>query len=180
MNQRAENRRKATRDSWGYVAMPEQKSRLPFQRVFTQAEYDRISLGLIPREMENKWFIYLENQILYFHRSWTGFCIYQLHLESSGDTWVVTDTWVNRDNEQFGTETTDDYEMAVLSFLIDNLLLGKSNPFPLPDNLPANSPAGAYQHHITGTGYAEKPITPRDPRDSLLERLKKLFLRADR
>ena len=31
--------------------------------------------------MEDKWFIFMENGILYFHRSWTGVCIYQVHFD---------------------------------------------------------------------------------------------------
>jgi hypothetical protein len=173
MNQQVEDKQKATRGEWNAIALPEQKSRLAFQRTFTPQEIDRISLGLIPEAMEDKWFIYLEDQVLYFHRSWTGFCIYELHLELADDVWVIRETWVNRDNEQYRTEaTTEDYDRALLSFLIDNLLLRKSNPFPIPDNLSSDLPAGAYQHHIAGTGYTE---TPMRPQDSLWERLKKLF-----
>lgn len=54
----------------------------PFKRVplrnltLTTKEYARLSLGLIPEEMEDKWFIYLEDNKLYCHRSWTGLCAY--------------------------------------------------------------------------------------------------------
>jgi len=161
MNQQPENERKATRDSWKTFAMPAQRSRLAWQRTFTQQEFDRISLGLIPAAMEDKWFIYLEDRVLYFHRSWTGFCIYQLHLEPAGDCWAVTEVWVNRDSEQYKA-TPDDYDNALLSFLIDNLLLGKRHPFPLPNNLSPQSLPGVYQHHIAGTGYPEKPVPSQD------------------
>ena len=173
MNQEDERRQMATRDSWKSIAMPEQRGQLPFQRVFTQPEFERVSFGLIPAAMEDKWFIFYEDQSVYFHRSWTGFCVYQLQLEQADDNWEVKETWINRNNEQYKSESrTDEYDMKLLAFLIDNLLLGKRDPFPLPNNLPANMPPGAYQHHIVGTGYAEKPIVPKD---SLLERLKKLF-----
>jgi hypothetical protein len=161
MNQPTEHQQKATREAWKTVAMPEQKSRLAWPRTFTSQEFDRLSRGLIPAAMEDKWFIYLEDQVLYFHRSWTGFCIYQLHLKPAGDGWAATEAWVNRDNEQYKA-TSDDYDSALLAFLIDNLLLGKRHPFPMPNNLSPQTPPDIYQHHIAGTGYPEKPVPSQD------------------
>ena len=45
---------------------------LPYQRGFSDEELARISNGLIPGKMEDKWFIFYEEPYLYFHRSWTG------------------------------------------------------------------------------------------------------------
>jgi hypothetical protein len=39
---------------------------------FTEEEYAKLQKGLIPTAMEDKWFIYCENDCLHFHRSWTG------------------------------------------------------------------------------------------------------------
>lgn len=46
--------------------MPGQKSRLELQRIFTDQEYQRFCLGLIPEEMEDKWFIFEEGGWLRF------------------------------------------------------------------------------------------------------------------
>jgi hypothetical protein len=55
--------------------------------------------------MEDKWFIYHDSGWVYFHRSWTGFCIYKLRFEQVGDQFVVREAWVTRDREQY---TNDD------------------------------------------------------------------------
>ena len=70
----------ATRQSWSNIPLPEQRASLSFEREFTQEEYELIRHGLIPEAMEDKWFIFLEDDVLYFYRSWTGNCIYQLSL----------------------------------------------------------------------------------------------------
>ena len=36
---------------------------------------DQIRAGHIPEMMEDKWFIYWQDDRLFFHRSWTGYCI---------------------------------------------------------------------------------------------------------
>jgi len=134
--------------------MPVEKSRLSFERSFTQDEYRIISKGVIPVEMEDKWFIFLEDDALYFHRSWTGTCIYELKLERRGEEYIIADAWVNRNSEQYGRDD-DSYDASLLGFLIDNFLLGRMTSFPMPQDLPKDLPEGAYQHHISGSGYPE-------------------------
>jgi hypothetical protein len=156
------DRKVATRESRKKVLpMPASKSRLSIKREFTQEEYNRIALGLIPLSMDEKWFIFLENDWLYFHRSWTGACIYQLRLENHEGNYSVAEAWVNRDPNQYKC-TDDAYDVALISFLIDNFLLGKRTPFPLPSDVPKDLPKGAYQHHISGSGYPEAHVAKHD------------------
>jgi len=146
--------KKAERNSWQTVPMPESRSCLAFAREFTQEEYNQISLGLIPQEMEDKWFIFLEDNQFFFYRSWTGHCIYQLRLERKEQGYSVAEAWVNRDSKQY-SNIDDKHDIALLNFLIDNLLLGRHSPFPVPTDLPKNVPTGLYQHHVAGTAYPE-------------------------
>jgi len=71
-------------NSWKTKSMPEETPVLDFKAEFGEEEFKRISYGLIPKEMEDKWFIYLQNNILYFHRSWTGYCIFKIVFTRSG------------------------------------------------------------------------------------------------
>jgi hypothetical protein len=171
MNQDSQTRKTAKRDSWRTAPMPELRKRVPFERQFTQEEFALMSLGVIPVEMEDKWFIFLEDSQLFFHRSWTGHCIYQLRLEKRAHGYLAAEAWVNRDKDQYQS-TDDEEDMALLSFLIDNLLLGQRTPFPTPKTLPENVPPGLYQHHIAGTAYPEGAVSNKV---SLLGRLRQLF-----
>lgn len=145
---------KAQRNSWKTLPMPNKTAQLPYARVFSLEEHARISLGLIPRQMEDKWFIFLEDDRLYLHRSWTGMCVYQIQLQQKEDKYIVTDALVNRDPEQY-QETDVNFDAAILNFLVENFLLGKRISFPVPSNLPTDTPKGVYQHHISGSGYPE-------------------------
>ncbi len=148
------SREKASRESGQSLPMPEQRKRLLIERTFTQHEFDRISLGLIAHEMEDKWFVFAEDMQVNFHRSWTGHCIYQIRLEKRDEEYAVAEAWVNRDQEQY-RNNDDDYDIALLFFLIDNFLLGKNTPFPLRGDLPENLPKGIYQHNVSGTAHPE-------------------------
>ena len=142
----------AHRDSWKNLPLPAQRARLPVERTFTGRDYNRLAHGLIPGSMDDKWFIFMENETLFFQRSWTGVCIYQVQLDGQHR---IEDAWVNRDTEQY-KETNIEYDSKLLYFLIDNLLLGHNMPFPVSPNIPSGLPDGVYQHHVSGTAYPQK------------------------
>jgi hypothetical protein len=113
--------------------------------------------------MEDKWFVYFEAPYLYFHRSWTGLAVYRVALERQNETTRVAEAlWANELANQ--GKTTPAYEAQLLGFLVSNLLLGRRDPFPVPESLlDASTPAGVYQHHMAGTGYREQAV-PTQPK----------------
>jgi len=114
----------ARRDSWNISPLPERKKLIDFKHSYTQREYDKLKLGFIPEEMEDKWFIFMEDDRLYLHRSWTGYCIYEIHLASNGNGYQVAEAWVNRDPTQY-QETNDETDVEWVRQLIDHILLKK-------------------------------------------------------
>jgi ADP-ribosyl-[dinitrogen reductase] hydrolase len=93
-------------------------------RRFSDAEVARLRLGCIPEEMEDKWFLYWKDDALYFHRSWTGFCIYVARFRREADGWRMIEADLNRDPEQYlGRDEATDATMV--SQLIDVLLLDR-------------------------------------------------------
>ena len=120
----------ATRQSFhGAHPFPEQRTRLSFDRVFTADEYELIRKGVIPQTMDDKWFIFLEDDVLYFHRSWTGFCVYQVSIKKDGAHFQVVEALASRDSSQYSS-TDDDFDLQLLSYLIDEFLLLRSPIFP--------------------------------------------------
>ena len=124
------NSQTATREAWHDIkSLPQQRATISIERVFTEKEYELIRRGVIPESMDDKWFIFLEDDVLYFHRSWTGFCIYQVRLEKDGAQYRVVEALANRDSEQF-SGTDEHYDTELLTFLIDEFLLRRSPIFP--------------------------------------------------
>jgi len=140
----------ATSASWRIKPLPEQRAPLPYERRFSAAEHARLAQGLVPAQMEDKWFIYLEDGLLRFHRSATGTCIYGVRLETEGDGSVVKEAWVSRAPGEY-TRTDDAYDARLLSFLVERLLLGaREVPFPVPDAIVGGDKASLYRHHVVG------------------------------
>lgn len=153
----------ATRDSWKILPLPTARADLAFTESFAPEEFERMKRGLIPRQMEDKWFIYFESPWLYFHRGWTGLCIYAIRFESSANEASAVESWVSRDSTQY-RETRTDYDRLVAKFLIDAFLLGKRATFPVPSDLPVDTPKGIYQHHLVGRAYPEATFPAGSPR----------------
>jgi hypothetical protein len=112
----------AQRDHWKTVPMSDQQVTLPIEQTYNRAEMARIRRGLIPHEMEDKWFIFYEDDVLYFHRSWTGFCVYEAEFAAQEDGFAVTRLVANRDPEQY-RETDDERDVASFRHLVRVLLI---------------------------------------------------------
>lgn len=97
----------AQRDDWNTSEMPEQQDTFIYQRSFTRKQMTALRRGNIPKEMEDKWFWYMEGDTLYAYRSWTGCCIYRIDFKADNHHLVT----VNRDPEQNEcTSTAEDAE----------------------------------------------------------------------
>jgi len=110
----------ALRDDWKTTPLPAQRKVLALDRLYTPEEFNRIAAGVRPGGMECKWFIFHEEPWLYLHRSWTGFCIYQVRFEPMNGQYRVVEVLVSRDPTQYGS-TNDRRDILLLAILLDRL-----------------------------------------------------------
>jgi ADP-ribosylglycohydrolase len=90
---------------------------------FSTKQFAKLKTGIVPRQMEDKWFIYYEKNWLFFHRSWTGFGIYKANLQKVEDGYSIKEFWAERNKEKYNNED-DDTDIETFSFLIARGLLG--------------------------------------------------------
>jgi len=102
--------------------MPAQQTTVALDRAFPKDQAALLKLGFLPQDMQDKWFIYFEKDVLHFHRSWTGYCIYQVSFTQEGDALRMTQALVNRDPEQY-QETSAERDRQNISQVIDAFLL---------------------------------------------------------
>jgi hypothetical protein len=109
----------ATRSSWKASPMPAQRTSLSLEMTFSRSEMQQIAAGCVPEQMEDKWFIFYEPPWLYLHRSWTGFCIYQVRIEPDSDRYRVAEAMANRDASQHHGQSAEQ-DALLLSILLYN------------------------------------------------------------
>jgi ADP-ribosyl-[dinitrogen reductase] hydrolase len=113
---------KATRASWQNIPIDDPK-RIDISLRFTDDQFSSLTKGLIPEEMEDKWFIFYEDGWLYFHRSWTGFGIYKAQLIKETDGYSINEFQAERNREKYSCND-DNHDTDDISFLIARGLLG--------------------------------------------------------
>lgn len=129
---------------------------IPYEATFDADQFSRLKIGLIPEQEDDKWFVYYEEPHLFFHRSWTGAAAFRVTLGPADGGACVTEASLAMDvaDEDVGGP---DYYARLLDFLISNLLLGESKPFPMPQDFEEPYP-GQLQHHVAGTRFPETPL----------------------
>lgn len=105
---------------WKTEPLPGRVAALPFTRTFSVAEFTRLQQGLVPEEMEDKWFVVWHGDALWLHRSWTGFCIYRVGFAVGGDEVAIAEVIVNREPEQYTGSDKDD--LSALGNILDSVL----------------------------------------------------------
>ncbi|HLJ87791.1 MAG TPA: hypothetical protein VKZ53_13280 [Candidatus Angelobacter sp.] len=135
---------------------------VPYQATFDAEQFSRLKDGLIPKQMEDKWFIYYEEPYLFFHRGWTGQPVYRVKLQRLNDGAETTEAlWSKELAKDSGLDR--EYQAHLIDFLISNLLLGQIKAFPAPSGM-NESKHPLFQHHVSGTSY---PIAESGPNGRL-------------
>jgi len=109
----------AQQSDWKNEPMPTSSKALTFSAVYALEEFQEIILGLIPEEMEDKWFIYYDEPWLYLHRSWTGYCIYKVRFQEHPSGFQAVEALVNCEPSQYEARD-DEAEGRLLKILLDS------------------------------------------------------------
>ena len=105
----------ATKNDWQITSMPVLNTSFQIKRHFSEAQMYALSKGSIPCDMDDRWFFYREDDCLYMHRSWSGFCIYIIHLNPTTDVHTVI---ANRDPKQYSCDDVD-VDTQIVNELLD-------------------------------------------------------------
>ena len=63
------------------------------------------------------WFVFHEDGWVFFHRSWTGYCVYQVRFERIDDEYVAVESWVTRDSKEYNNNDIEK-DVRQLSLLL--------------------------------------------------------------
>ena len=108
----------ASRGDWKNQPMPATRRAITLSRVYSPEEFVRIKEGLVPEDMEDKWFFFFEEPWLYCHRSWTGYCIWQVRFEQSDAGARTAEVLANREPKEY-SEDDDISDSMLLAVLLD-------------------------------------------------------------
>jgi hypothetical protein len=107
--------------------MPAARSRVDVARTFTADELSRLELGMMPQGMDDHWAAFMEDDWLYFLRSWSGICKYMVKIERLPDgTGRITEVWASMKDR---VTLTLDHDVRLIRWLVERVL-GNDWPYP--------------------------------------------------
>ena len=116
-----------TRESFGDlhpIVRPEPLRPLS-DRIWTADEWERIRRGSQARDMDEKWHVFAEGDVVFLHRSWTGRGIYEVSFSPvAGGGRKMTSAVVETDPESY-RRTSDDFDRLMLELIISTVVLGE-------------------------------------------------------
>ena len=116
--------KKATKNDWELFPLPDKHVSLAVNRTFDRYQMERIKMGVVPRDMDERWLIYYEDDTLYLHRSWTGYCAFAVRFNVLDEGSArMYECLASREELQYAS-SEDAEDLKLLNSIIDELLIG--------------------------------------------------------
>nr|WTB36023.1 hypothetical protein OG781_09590 [Streptomyces sp. NBC_00830] len=132
-------------------------SQLP-GRIWTDEDWDQIRQGYRARDMDEKWNVFAEGDVLFMHRSWTGHGVYEASFApTTGGGRRIASAVVEADRERY-RGMGDEYDCLMMELIISAIVLGEPAA-ELRDGLveltarasgKSDLPSGAVEHSALG------------------------------
>ncbi|WP_328834772.1 hypothetical protein [Streptomyces europaeiscabiei] len=139
------------------ISTPRLVSQFP-DRVWTDEDWDRIQRGYRARDMDEKWNVFVEGDVLFMHRSWTGHGVYEVSFApAAGRGRRIASAVVEVDGERYRSRG-DEYDCLMMELIISAIVLGEPAA-ELRDGLveltarasgKKDLPSGVVQHSVLG------------------------------
>ena len=104
--------------NWKNYPMSSKRERLKINKHYDINELTKIQEGHLPKSMDDRWFIYYQDDWLYFHRSWTGYCIYEVKLKITEEGADIDEAWMSSDLKYYRSMGRDE-DINILLDLIE-------------------------------------------------------------
>jgi hypothetical protein len=106
------------------ISTPRPVSRLP-DRVWTDEDWDRIRYGYAARDMDEKWNVFAEGDVVFMHRSWTGLGVYEVSFAPAADGGRRIASAVVEAGGERRRSTGDEYDCLMMELIISAIVLGE-------------------------------------------------------
>jgi hypothetical protein len=93
-------------------------------RVWTEAEWRRIEAGYRAGSMEERWLVFAENDVVYLHRSWTGYGIFEATFGPVEGGHRIVSAVVETAEGRYSARS-DELESLMLELILRAIVLGQ-------------------------------------------------------
>ncbi|WP_351237278.1 hypothetical protein [Streptomyces sp. NPDC002133] len=94
-------------------------------RIWSDKEWERIQLGYWSRDMDEKWAVVAEGEVVFLHRSWTGYGVFEATFAPvEGGGWRIASAVVETGRGGLHGNVAD-YDCLMLELVISTIVLGE-------------------------------------------------------
>jgi tetratricopeptide (TPR) repeat protein len=119
-------RQTASRNSWENYPMSDIKIKQLFTIGIPDEFYKNLKKGLVPETEEDKWFVYYEDDKVYFHEAESGICVYEMHIKYDKVLSRYTEVFCEGDESKY--IINESLEFSFFSFILFILNLDSMGP----------------------------------------------------
>lgn len=112
----------ATKGDWKTVELSGNIQEYPLDRSFPTNDSELLQQGFIPKTINDRWFIYSENNKIYIHNSWSGTCRYVISFCKKRKKIVLTSFTTGKISQK-----ELPHERKAINHIIDTVLLHHSS-----------------------------------------------------
>ncbi|RSM34836.1 hypothetical protein DMA12_46640 [Amycolatopsis balhimycina DSM 5908] len=106
------------------IAVPQSIAVLPDRR-WTADEWGQIRMGYRSPDMDHRWDVLVEGDVVFMHRSWTGYGIYEVTFTlTTGGGRTVGSALVETDPQRHRRQS-DDHDRLTIELIITSIMLGE-------------------------------------------------------
>ncbi|MGS2619315.1 hypothetical protein ACVCAH_33050 [Micromonospora sp. LZ34] len=106
------------------IVAPMPMAELP-TRTWSDEQWERITLGYEARDMDEKWNVFVEDQVTFLHRSWTGNGIFEASFSSvGGGGWRISAATVESDPSRY-RRSSERYDRVMVELVLSAIVLGE-------------------------------------------------------
>lgn len=135
------------------IVAPVSMTLLPM-RVWTEEQWERIKCGYRAQDMDEKWDVFVEDQVAFLHRSWTGNGIFEATFSPAGGGWRISGAVVGAARAR---AVPAELNRVLLELVLCAVVLGEPAAglraelvrLSVPADCPA-PPRGAIEHSVLG------------------------------
>ncbi len=125
-------------------------------RVWSQEQWERIERGYRAQGMDEKWDVFVENHVVFLHRSWTGRGVFEASFSPVDGGWHISAAVVESTSER-ARKASAELNRVLLELVLSAIVLGEPATglraelvrLSLPQGRPA-PPEGVIEHSILG------------------------------
>ncbi|MCF0092083.1 hypothetical protein [Micromonospora sp. MH99] len=128
------------------------------ERTWSDEQWKRIALGYQARDMDEKWNVFVEDEVAFLHRSWTGNGIYEASFSPvPGGGWRISALVVESDPSRY-RRRSDQYDRVMVELVLSGIVLGEPAvdlraelvALTTQESGRADLPAGVVEHSALG------------------------------